>query len=387
MTYRKLFRIPALVIAAIVLLAALAFAAAKAWRHFEYNRVGQNGIVQTDAVTIRGTTQYLFIRGYQREKPLLLFLPGGPGESFVPLAREFSDELGQDFIVVHIETGGVGKSDKYREGPTLEQMVQDTGAVVDHLLGEFDRPALYLVGHSFGSILALKVASASPGKVLGVATVGQAVDWRAGNVTTHKHLMSLARSAGDAEAIAALAGFEPSLATTNDGQPMIDFTAVKQQRGLLEHFSIGNVLQKHTAKARWFTYLTSPNHTIVESCGLAYVGPCKWVANPQWWSQWKNVIPGVLEFNASRDIPELQVPYVAIVGSDDWITPKALIRQYYETIAAPQKRYIEIPGAQHYAFLDKPREFQQAVRTLVLLHSAQPERAGGQSGDSIESAR
>ena len=59
----------------------------------------------------------------------------------------------------------------------------------------------------------------------------------------------------------------------------------------------------------------------------------------------------------------------AIVGSDDWITPKALTRQYYETFTAPQKRYIEISGAQHYTFLDKPHEFQQAVRTLILLNS------------------
>lgn len=373
MAHRKPFKISALVIAGIMLLTVLTFAAAKAWRYYEYNSVGDDGIVQTNAVTIRGTKQYLFIRGYQREKPLLLFLPGGPGESFVPLASEFSDQLEQDFIVVHIETGGVGKSDKYKEGPTLEQMVQDTTEVVNYLLLEFDRQALYLVGHSFGSILALKIASATPEKVLGVATVGQAVDWRAGNLITHEHLMSLARREGNDQAIAALSGIAPSLATTTDGQPMIDFSAVKKQREWLEHFNIGNILQKHTAKVRWFTYLTSPNHTITESCGLAYIGPCKWISNPRWWSQWKNVIPGVLGFNAMRDIPELEVPYVAIVGADDWITPKALTRKYYETVTAPQKRYIEIPGAQHYTFLDKPYEFQQAVHTLVLLNSKHSE--------------
>ena len=372
MTARKLLKISALMIVAIVVLAVVSFTAAKSWRYHEYNAVGRDGIVQTDAVSIRGTTQYLFIRGYHREKPLLLFLPGGPGESFVPLARAFSDELERDFIVVHIETGGVGKSGKYAEGPTLELMLQDTDAVVDHLLTAFDRPALFLVGHSFGSVLALNVASAKPEKILGVATVGQAVDWRAGNVLAHDHLLTLARREGNDKAIAALSDFAPSLATVADGQPMIDFSAVKKQRAWLAHFNIGNVLQKHTAKVRWFGYLTSPNHTIAESCALAYIGPCKWIADPEWWRQWKNVIPGVLSFNATRDIPRLEVPYVAIVGSDDWITPAALTRQYYDVVAAPQKRYIEIAGAQHYAFLDKPHEFQQAVRTLLLL--AQTER-------------
>lgn len=367
MTHRKLLKILASVVMAVILLAITIFAAAKAWRYCEYRSVGDSGVVQTDAVTIRGTIQHLFIRGYDQERPILLFLPGGPGESFVPLALEFSEELEQDFVVVHIETGGVGKSSKYKNGPTLEQMVQDTNEVVDHLLEKFDRRALYLVGHSFGSILALEVASENPEKVLGIATVGQAVDWRAGNLITHEHLMSLALREGNNQAIAALSSFTPNLATIDDGLPMIDFGAVKEQRKWLEHFNIGNILQEHTADARWSTYLTSPNHTIAESCQLVYAGPCKWIANPRWWSQWHNVIPGVLGFNAARDVPELEVPYVAIVGSDDWITPKALIQDYYEALDAPQKRYIEIPGAQHYTFLDRPHEFQQAVRTLLLL--------------------
>ena len=365
MTCRKPLGFLALAVAFCILSALSVLAATRAWRHHGYDSVGEAGIVRTDAVSVRGTTQYLFIRGYRREKPLLLFLPGGPGESFVPLASEFSDELEQDFVVVHVETGGVGKSDKYAEGPTLAQMTQDTTALIDHLLGEFGREKLYLVGHSFGSILALEIAHGSPGKILGVATVGQAIDWRAGNLVAHEHLMSLARRGHDERAIAALSSFTPDLATLVDGRPMIDFAAVKEQRKWLEHYGIGNVLQKHTAKVRWFTYLTSPNHTLAESCGLAYIGPCKWIADPRWWSQWKNVLPGVIEFNAQRKVPELEVPYVAIVGSDDWITPRAPIRGYYETLVAPRKRYIEIPGAQHYAFLDKPHEFQQAVRTLL----------------------
>lgn len=367
MTRQGILRFTLRLVIIAVMLPALILVLVKAWRYLDYHAVGDRGIAQTDAVPIRGTTQTLFIRGHDRNKPLLLFLPGGPGESFVPLAGEFSNELEQDFIVVHIETGGVGKSDDYVVAPTLDEMVQDTDALIDHLLAEFKRPALYLVGHSFGSVLALKVAARSPQKVLGVATVGQAVDWREGNRTTHEHLMTLARSEGNTEVVAAIAALSPSLATTTDGRPMIDFAAVKQQRQWLEHFHIGNVLKQHTAKVRWFAYMTSPNHSIAESCELVYRGPCQWIANPRWWSQWKNVLPGVLEFNALRDVPRLAVPFVAIVGTDDWITPKSLIHAYCDALIAPQKRCIEIPEAQHYTFLDQPRAFQQAVRTLLVL--------------------
>lgn len=363
----KPFKFALLVALALGMTAAFGLATIKTWRACAYRAVGEAGVVDTLALSIRGTTQYLFVRGYDRSRPLLLFLPGGPGESFVPLAGEFSDELEHDFIVVHIENGGFGKSTKYTTGPTLEQMVEDTGRVVDHLLTRFDRKALYLVGHSFGSILALKLAQAQPQKVLGVATVGQAVDWRAGNRITHEHLLALARKEQDNAALADLAGIAPDLSTTAEGRPMIDFASVKRQREWLEHYGLNNILLQHTAKARWFTYLGSPNHTLAESCDLVYRGPCKWIADPQWWSQWNNVLPGVLEFNAARDVPQLEIPYIAIVGSNDWITPGLLTRQYFDALIAPEKRFIEIPGAQHYTFLDKPHEFQQAVRTLLSL--------------------
>ena len=56
MGYRKLFKAISLAILAGVLLAAAVFAATKAWRYHEYTTVGENGIAQTDAVTLRGTT-------------------------------------------------------------------------------------------------------------------------------------------------------------------------------------------------------------------------------------------------------------------------------------------------------------------------------------------
>ena len=44
-----------------------------------------------------------------------------------------------------------------------------------------------------------------------------------------------------------------------------------------------------------------------------------------------------------------------------------LLRLWMSTEPSPEKRFIVIPGAQHYTFLDKPHEFQQAVRTLLSL--------------------
>lgn len=59
------------------------------------------------------------------------------------------------------------------------------------------------------------------------------------------------------------------------------------------------------------------------------------------------------------------MPYVAIVGDKDWVTPVALIEQYSAELQAPAKRLLRIPQAQHYAFMDKPQAFQAAVLQLL----------------------
>lgn len=346
---------------------ALGWGGTEVVRGHQWKAVGENGVYRIDTVAVRDTRQHLYIRGEKRNAPLLLFLPGGPGESFVPLAREFTGELEKAFVVVHIETGGVGKSGHYGTGPTLEQMVADTDEIVDHLLQAFGQDSLYIVGHSFGSVLGLLEASRHPGKVRAIATVGQAVDWREGNRLAYRHLQDLARSQANVADLEKLAGIPPDMAKVSDGRPAIDFSAVPVQRALLEKYGLNNIFRDHTASARWFSYLTSPAHDLQESCSLINRGPCRWIADVLWWHNWQNVIPGVLEFDALRDVPQLEMPYLAIVGSDDWITPKALVVEYEAALSAPAKRLVVIQGAQHYTFLDSPKAFQQAVLELKAL--------------------
>lgn len=368
----RVLRIGAVIVACAVVAIIGAFLAVKGWRHYRNQDVSPQGIAETVGVRVRGTEQFLFIRGYDRSKPVLLFLPGGPGESFAPLSMIFSDELARKFVVVHFESGGVGKSEKYATGPTLEEMVADTTELVDYLRNRFDQRAIYLLGHSFGSIIGLHIAAAHPEKVLSIATVGQTVDWRAGNVLAYEHLLALARQERNEAALSELSGIPPDLVTAKD-RTMIEFAAVPVQRKWLAHYDLMNVLRDHTAQARWVSYLTSPTHSLEESCGLINRGPCRWIAeSPEWWRQWKNVIPGVVQFDAVREIPALEMPYLAIVGEDDWVTPRALIENYVSALKAPEKRLIVIQGAQHYTFLDRPHEFQEAAAVLL---SMQPDPA------------
>jgi len=97
--------------------------------------------------------------------PRVLLLHGGPGLGFDYL-RDLADELAEENEVAWYQQRGLAPS--AIEGPyTVATDVDDARRVLDALGWD----EAYVVGHSWGGHLALHVAEAWPGRVLGVLAV------------------------------------------------------------------------------------------------------------------------------------------------------------------------------------------------------------------------
>ena len=85
---------------------------------------------------------------------MLLFLHGGPGMPAMYTAHAFQRPLERDFVVVHWDQRGAGKS--YRSElalstMTMTQMLADAETVIGRLRREFGIERVILVGHSHGT--------------------------------------------------------------------------------------------------------------------------------------------------------------------------------------------------------------------------------------------
>jgi hypothetical protein len=69
---------------------------------------------------IGGHEQYLFIRGANITKHVMLFLHGGPGSPEISFMKNYNTGMETDFIMVYWEQRGAGKS--YSEGIPVETM-------------------------------------------------------------------------------------------------------------------------------------------------------------------------------------------------------------------------------------------------------------------------
>src|SRR5689334_16441149 len=76
------------------------------------NKTGgtDNSIALLQKVKLGDLAQWIVVRGHDRDKPLLLFLHGGPGASQVGVQQKFLGALERSFVVVNWDQRGAGKS-------------------------------------------------------------------------------------------------------------------------------------------------------------------------------------------------------------------------------------------------------------------------------------
>ena len=137
-------------------------------------------INEQSKISLNGVPQYVSIRAHKMDAPLLLYLHGGPGDAALPLVMKFNRKLEKDFTVVVWEQRGAGKSYYLFEDDTvtMETFLQDLLLLTSILLERFRQNSLYLVGHSWGSVLGLTFTARHPELVKTYIGCGQVVNMK-----------------------------------------------------------------------------------------------------------------------------------------------------------------------------------------------------------------
>ncbi|MBZ9607952.1 alpha/beta hydrolase [Clostridium estertheticum] len=115
-------------------------------------------------VKINGAKMGMIIKSENASNPVLLFVHGGPGMPEYPLTEAYPTGLEKYFTVVWWNQRGAGlsySSDISAKTMTTEQFVSDTIEVTNYLRKRFGQDKIYLMGHSWGSYIAIEAAAKS----------------------------------------------------------------------------------------------------------------------------------------------------------------------------------------------------------------------------------
>ncbi|MDD4032878.1 MAG: alpha/beta hydrolase, partial [Bacteroidales bacterium] len=116
-------------------------------------------------VTLNGCRQKILVQSNNTDNPVLLYLHGGPGSSIMMRTHVFSDRLKDQFIFVNWDQRGTALS--YHEGMDTtkiseDQLRDDAIELIKYLQNKFNHKKVYLIGHSFGSVLGLQLVADHP---------------------------------------------------------------------------------------------------------------------------------------------------------------------------------------------------------------------------------
>lgn len=110
-------------------------------------------IATLETVKLGDSEQWISIRSKDVNKPVLLFLAGGPGGSQLATARHTLGGLEDHFVVVNWEQPGAGKSFAAVDRSTLtpERYITDAHELILYLRQRFEEEKVYVLGESWGS--------------------------------------------------------------------------------------------------------------------------------------------------------------------------------------------------------------------------------------------
>ncbi|BDR59855.1 alpha/beta fold hydrolase [Lactobacillus xylocopicola] len=132
-------------------------------------------------VQINNTELYFSISKNQKNKPIILYLHGGPGDSCIPLTKKFNAELENTFTFVNLEQRGSGLS-YYRfsetEDLTMKVILDDIYEFVLYLLKRLNQRKLVVMGHSWGSVLGMLFIQAHPELISQYIGIGQVINMK-----------------------------------------------------------------------------------------------------------------------------------------------------------------------------------------------------------------
>ena len=305
-------------------------------------------------IEIGGMEQWISLQGYSNEKPVLLFLHGGPGSPEMPLIKKYYPHLETKFIVCYWHQRGAGLSFSRKIKPetmNMDQFVNDAYELTLHLINKFNTEKIYIMGHSWGALLGLKLVFKYPDLYSAYFGIGQVIHQYVGEKISYNWVLNKSVEDENQKAIKELKKIgEPPY-----GNDVKSWTkALKTQRKWVKYYG-GAVYGKQSAKQYYRDYLESDY--IKKRHLWKYYKGVKFSIKHLWMEE--------LNTNLFNEINVYKIPLYIFQGKYDYQVPHELVKNYFEEINAPKVSVFTFYKSAHNPIFEQTWQFNKYLDDIL----------------------
>lgn len=314
-------------------------------------------ISRIEKINLGGLEQYVIIRGADSTKPVMLYLHGGPGNPEIVFMKETNTAIENDFVMVYWEQAGAGKSyssDIPAAHMTIEQFISDTRELTEILSKRFNQDKIYLMGHSWGSLLGILSANKHPELYKAYFGIGQVCDQYRGERVSFDWVKEQAAIQGDENAIDALSKteFPDSLADSKVWMKYLMF-----ERSYVNRFGGGITHEMKEMGPVVKMLLNAKEYSFRDK--FKYMGGSLFSLENLWQE--------VIHRNLFNEIDSLQVPVYIFQGKYDYQTPTVVAKEFFDQLKAPQKEFFYFENSAHSPNMEEVEKFNAIVKEKAVL--------------------
>jgi len=312
------------------------------------------GIQDAYKTRIGGIDQWINVRGQDRANPMILFVHGGPAAPITPTMWQFQRPIEEYFTVANYDQRGAGKTygetdpDKVAGTIRIERFVDDAIEVADHLRRRYGKQKLILMGHSWGTIIAMKAALKRPDLFYAYVGIGQVISVRENERISFEYALAQAKAHDNQEALREMNAIAPY----PGNQP------ITRERIIVAR--------------KWPQYYGGLS-AFRSSSGYYFDGP---VLSPEYEpKQLSDIDQGSL-LTLGRVLPEFvqvdfsgvkrfPIPVVMFLGRHDYTTPTAPTEAWLAQVKAPSKQAVWFEHSAHMVPWEEPGKTLVSLLTYV----------------------
>ncbi|MFD2442496.1 alpha/beta fold hydrolase [Bacillus sp. CGMCC 1.16607] len=323
--------------------------------------ISDEGVDLVEKVMLGGIEQSILIQAQNRNNPVLLFLHGGPSTPIPGIACRGKDytiatntkELVNHFVLVFWDQRGTGKSyhpDIPEESLTIKQFVSDANELTDMLRTRFKKEKIFLAGHSWGSIIGLRLASEQTEKFYSYVGLSQIISWSENDQLALNWAKEQARKKGNKKALKELesVGEAPFLDSYEQWSVLrkwlIRFNSMIYSGEDVKHPG----MLKSTKEL-----FQSKDYTLKDVYNTFYKG-FKLVYNPR-----MILINDLAQFNFKESVRKMDLPVTFLHGEKDVHVNKKPVLEFFEKLESSYSKELHLlPKSSHFFHPDDTKKIE-----------------------------